>query len=342
MHHAEHIIRLLIHGSGKKGILKMKITSMIIMGLITLSCNKDETTLPDLTFMLRLPDTGQSVSYTATPGEDSDILTNNPSYTDNNDGTVTDNITGLMWQKTDGGEMTFEEATVYIDTLSLGGYSDWRLPTGFELFGLNSYDKVNPALNTSYFMVTGAEYWWTSEKRVDDNSMVWVVNGGGGIGAHPKSETISAGGTRRFHTRAVRRPGNLTIPVSHFKDIGDGTIYDFYTGLTWQKLHPAETMSWEEALNYASGLSLAGKTDWRLPDVKELQSLNDPRLYKPSFNKTYFSNSLSGNFWSSTTQVNSTIKAWDINIDYGIVSYNEKTVSEYVLCVRGGLDEKKK
>jgi hypothetical protein len=338
MHQGEHIARLLRSRSEKKGSVEMKITSMIIMGLISLSCNKGETTLPDLTYTPKLPDTGQSISYTDIPGEDSDFLTNFPSYIDNNDGTVTDNITGLMWQKTDGGEMTFEKASVYIDTFSLGGYSDWRLPTGFELFGLNSYDKVNPALNTNYFMVTGAEYWWSSEKRVDDNSMVWVVNAGGGIGAHPKSETISGGGTRRFHIRAVRRPDNLTLPVNHFKDIGDGTVYDFYTGLTWQKLHPTLTMSWEEALDYASGLSLAGKTDWRLPDVKELQSLNDPQLFKPSFNKTYFSNSLSGNFWSSTTQVNSSVKAWDINIDYGIVSYNDKTVKEYVLCVRGGLN----
>ena len=95
-------------------------------------------------------------------------------------------------------------------------------------------------------------------------------------------------------------------------------------------------LSWEEALNYAMGLSLTGRTDWRVPNIKELQSLNDEKLVKPSFNKNYFPNVLSGNFWSSTSQVNATTRAWDINVDYGIVSYSDKTIRENVLCVRGG------
>ena len=97
-------------------------------------------------------------------------------------------------------------------------------------------------------------------------------------------------------------------------------------------------MTWEEALNYALNLSLAGKVDWRMPNVKELQSLNDPKLYKPSFNKTYFTNTVSGTFWSSTSMVNNPVLAWDINVDYGIVSYNDKNTKQFVLCVRGGLN----
>ena len=95
-------------------------------------------------------------------------------------------------------------------------------------------------------------------------------------------------------------------------------------------------LSWEEALNYALGLSLTGMTDWRVPNIKELQSLNDEKLVKPSFNKIYFPNILSGNFWSSTSQVNATNRAWDLNVDYGIVSYSDKTIKENVICVRGG------
>ncbi|MEI7509315.1 MAG: hypothetical protein WCJ62_07610 [Flavobacterium sp.] len=51
-----------------------------------------------------LPDTGQTTSYTSTFGEDNDYNINVPSYSDNGDGTVTDNVTGLMWQKADGGD----------------------------------------------------------------------------------------------------------------------------------------------------------------------------------------------------------------------------------------------
>jgi hypothetical protein len=67
----------------------------------------------------RLPDTGQTVDYTVTIGEDSDYGFNTPAFTINGDGTVTDNITGLMWQQSDGGEKTFESAILYCDSLTL-------------------------------------------------------------------------------------------------------------------------------------------------------------------------------------------------------------------------------
>ena len=61
----------------------------------------------------KLPDTGQSKSYTDTLGEDSDYTINAPELIDNLDGTITDKITGLMWQKVDGGEMTHSSALQY-------------------------------------------------------------------------------------------------------------------------------------------------------------------------------------------------------------------------------------
>ena len=317
-----------------------QVLSLLSLGLFfSFSCSKNTssalTTDPLSAIAFYLTDTGQTTSYTLTPGEDADYLINAPSFTDNGDGTVSDNNTGLIWQKTDGGEMTYENAATYCKNLSLGGHTDWRLPTGFELFGINNYDKVNPALDTNFFTKTLAEYWWTSEGRADDANDVWVVNAGGGIGAHPKSETLGAGGTKRFHVRAVRISSSVIRSSAHLSDNGDGTLTDNYTGLIWQK-NPASSLSWEESLKYATSLSLAGKSDWRIPNIRELQSLNDATLTKPSFNKTFFPGISSGNFWSSTSQVNSPARAWDINVDYGIVSYNDKMIRENVLCVRGG------
>ena len=325
-------------------ILKL-IRKSILICLLTLlfsfSCKKEEASVngnssANPVSMGFLPDTGQLASYTTTRGEDSDFSYHTPSFQDNGDGTVSDKITGLMWQKTDGGEISFDNAASYCKSLTLGGHIDWRLPVSAELFDINNFDQVNPALNTLYFTKTLADYWWTSDLRADEANDVWVVNAGGGIGAHPKSETISAGGTKRFHVRAVRTPVATTIPSIHFKDNGDGTVTDNYTGLTWQKMSSSTLLSWEEALNYALGLSLSGMTDWRVPNIKELQSLNDEKLIRPSFNKSYFPTLISGNFWSSTSQVNATTRAWDINVDYGIVSYSDKTIKENVLCVRGG------
>jgi hypothetical protein len=308
----------------------------LVASIIMTSCKKSNEVLEDtdIRTALLLPDTGQTSSYTSTEGEDADYNINPPSYTDNGNGTITDNITGLMWQKTDGGEMTFESTSAYCKSLTIGGFNDWRLPTCIELFGINSYDRINPVVNTTYFTKTTAEYWWTAIARKDEALNIWVVNAGGGIGAHPISETVSAGGTKRFHVRAVRNPKETSVTGDHFTDNGNGTITDNFTGLIWQKIQPVNSMTWEEALLYASALSLAGKTDWRLPNIKEIQSLNDEKLFKPSFNKSYFTAVSSGNFWSSTTMSNTSAKAWDINVDYGIVSYNDKSVKENVLCVR--------
>ena len=287
----------------------------------------------------KLPDTGQTTSYTTTAGEDADYLINPLSFKDNGNGTVTDNNTGLIWQKTDGGEMTYDKAVNYADTLTLGGYTDWRLPTGQELFSLHLFDANNPALNTTIFTKTLAEYWWSSEKQADNTSYIWAANAGGGIGQHPKTETLSAGGTKYYNVRAVRSPITTTFSVAHFIDNGDGTIKDNYTGLVWQKNSSTTPMNWEAALAYAKTVTLGGKSDWRVPNIKELQSLNDVSRVKPSINKTYFPNIVSSAFyWSSTSQYKTPTIAWDFNTDYGVVTYDTKTVNKYVILVRGGLD----
>jgi hypothetical protein len=226
--------------------------------------------------LLKLPDTGQTLDATATLGEDSDYTINPPSYTDNGDGTVTDKMTGLMWQKVDNGESTWENAVTRAATVSTGGYGDWRLPTPTELFSIMNHNNGNPAaLNTTYFPSNPsgtAEYWWSSDIYGADATKIWCVNSGGGMGPKPKSETVSAGGTLRYHARYVRgaKPSNAHNYVNNL----DGTITDSDTGLMWAQV-PGSARSWTAALTYAESLTLAGYTDWRVPNIKELQTLVD-------------------------------------------------------------------
>ncbi len=285
--------------------------------------------------MLRLPDTGQTIGYTTTFGEDADYTINAPYFTLNGDGTVTDTITGLMWQQTDGGEMTYEAAINYCDTLSLGGFSDWRLPDPSEAFSILNHQKVNPALDTLIFTRTQAEYWWTSERQANDTTRVWETNSGGGIGSHPKSETISAGGTKRFHIRAVRDVVVPPVILARFTDNGDGMIMDNITGLTWQQIFFNDTLTWEQSLTYADTLSLNGYNDWRLPNIKELQSISDVSQINPSIDVIYFNNAGNKVFWSSTTLPNITNKSWYLNTQNGITTYDFKTFRHFVICVRG-------
>ena len=288
--------------------------------------------------IILLPDTGQTTSYTTTFGEDNDYSINTPSYTNNGNGTITDNITGLMWQQVDGGEMTIENAPNYCSSLTLGGYNDWRLPTPMESFSILNLQQNNPALNTAYFSSNGADYWWTNTFQANDNTKVWCTNAGGGIGNKPKSETISAGGTKSYHVRAVRDISIPTILANHYTDNGDGTITDNLTQLVWQKVPNTTALTWEQAITYAEGLSLAGASDWRLPNIKELQSLNDESVTNPSVNTTYFGSIGVKNYWSSTTLLpnpNNLTSAWYWNTQFGITTYDTKTNTNYVICVRG-------
>lgn len=282
-----------------------------------------------------LPDTGQTSSYTTTFGEDHDYSINAPSFTNNGNGTITDNVTGLMWQQVDGGEMTIENAITYCNTLTLGGFSGWRLPTPIEAFSILNHQNANPAINTTFFNLTTAEYWWTSVYENNSSTKVWCTNAGGGIGNHPKIETISAGGTKKFHARAVRNITSPTTIANHFIDNADGTITDNLTQLVWQKIPNANIFSWEQAIIYAEGLTIGSNSDWRLPNIKELQSINNELATNPSVFAPYFSNVGVHNYWSSTSLPNQTTKAWYWNNQFGITTYDLKTNSNYVLCVRG-------
>lgn len=288
----------------------------------------------ELRTMKKLPDTGQTGDYTKTFGEDSDYSINPMYYNINSAKIATDTVTGLMWQRTDGGEMTIENARIYADTSMLGGFTDWRLPTAQESFSLQNLDKINPSMDSNVFPNTNAEYWWTSELRSNDPNRIWATNSGGGIGAHPKSETKSAGGSKRFHVRIVR---NTFTPRSelHFTDNGNGTISDHFTGLMWQKVPGTDSLSWEKALQYAENLNLAGFSDWRLPNIKELNSINDESKNAPSVNTTLFPTVKSTRYWSSTTQKGQTANAWFIDFqNFGLTSYFAKTKGYYALCVR--------
>jgi hypothetical protein len=287
--------------------------------------------------MLRIPDTGETNSYTNTFGEDHDYNIHPPFFILHGNGTVTDTVTSLMWQAKDGGEMTIENAMLYCDTLSLGAHSDWRLPNAHEGFSILNLQKSNPALDGNVFVNTGAEYWWTRDRQANDVNKVWATNAGGGIGNHPKTETISAGqatSTKKFHVRAVRDVAVPTIIPQHFTDNGDGSITDHLTGLTWQKVLNGNPMSWEDALNYAESLSLAGRTDWRLPNIRELQSLNDESKINPSVNTSVFPFIGIKKYWSSTTLPNQITKAWFWQTQFGITTYDLKTAQNSVICVR--------
>jgi hypothetical protein len=293
---------------------------------------------PVLKSMLKLPDTGATSSYTNTFGEDNDYTFNAPRFKPDSVGTTfvtVDSITGLMWSELDGTEMTYPSAVNFCNSYALGNYTDWRLPTAHEAFSILNHQHTNPALDPAVFQTSAAEYWWTSTHQVNDTNKQWVTNAGGGIGNHPKTETISAGGTKKFFTRCVRDMHTPTTVANHFINNNDGTISDALTGLYWQKVSYSDSLTWEDALQYADTFSLAGYSDWRLPNIKEIHSINDENIINPSINTTFFTNAVIGKYWSSTTLPNFTGKAWYLDTKFGITTYANKTNKLLLYLVRG-------
>jgi hypothetical protein len=81
----------------------------------------------------------------------------------NGDGTVTDTATSLIWQQGYAGEMTWEAALSYAESLNLAGYDDWRLPNITELQSIVDYNRYLPCINSTVFPNTAQySYYWSS------------------------------------------------------------------------------------------------------------------------------------------------------------------------------------
>lgn len=111
---------------------------------------------------------------------------------DNDDGTVTDPNTGLMWQKETAPEKyTWQEALEYAEELELNDYSDWRLPNRNELQSLVDYKKFGSAVDEILDDFTECDWYWSSTTNVTSNNRAWSINfTGGWIGERGKSQEL--------------------------------------------------------------------------------------------------------------------------------------------------------
>jgi hypothetical protein len=329
-----------------------------------LSTESDETG-PPLTYPI--VDTGQGTCYDdsgpidcpaegeAFYGQDAQISGNTPSYTDNGDGTITDNVTGLVWEQsadTDGDgdigaddKLSYEASLTYCENLSLAGYDDWQLPTIKQLYSLMNFNGTDPSgyedtdtsglipfIDTDYFDFAYGDT--DARERIIDSQyassnlyagdayeeLLFGVNFADG---RIKGYGLTLHGQDKTFTVACIRENNI-YGVNDFVDNGDSTITDNATGLMWtQNDSGSETpdgLNWEEALAYVEAQNEAnylGYSDWRLPDIKELQGIvdydrspdtTDSAAIDPLFNATAITNEVGETdyayYWSGTTHVN--------------------------------------
>lgn len=119
--------------------------------------------------------------------------------------------------------------------------------------------------------------------------------------------------------------------------IMDDTVIDNVTRLEWQRQDDDNTRTWQAAADYCASLMLDSKTDWRLPEVLELQSIVDYRQAgSVAIDSAVFPNTKSSNYWSvSSNARGATIgDAWFVVFDSGRVLVSFGTNLNYVRCVR--------
>ncbi|NHZ71465.1 MAG: DUF1566 domain-containing protein, partial [Aquificales bacterium] len=218
-------------------------------------------------------------------GQDAQHTGNVPSYTNNGNGTITDTITGLMWQKspnTDGDsdidaddKLSYDAAGTYCQNLTLANYTDWRLPDIKQLYSLIDFSGTDPSgyngsdtsglipfIDTAYFdfaygdtsageRIIDSQY--ASETLYVADNLVFGVNfADGRIKGYDQIMPGPGNVEKTFFVICVR--DNASYGVNDFVDNPSAssgqaaTITDSATSLMWAQNDSAAGLNWEESL----------------------------------------------------------------------------------------------
>ncbi len=253
---------------------------------------------------------------------------------------VQDKLTGLLWHinaNLPEFPLTWKEAFEFIheiNTFRLSGINEWRLPARKELFSLLSHQFVNPSLPNGHpFYNVFHGYYWTRTESARLLNQAWYVHLGGG---------------KVYH--GMKHSSYMVWPVSgrfaghpfmenRFITNGD-SVYDRGTRRYWyagSQLNDG-AISWNEAIRTIEKLNETRQADhgpWRLPNIRELESLVDDKKHSPAFADGFFINIVKDGYWSSTTSLYEPRYAWVLYPLDGAIGVGYKPNADfYMLAVR--------
>ena len=125
----------------------------------------------------------------------------------------------------------------------------------------------------------------------------------------------------------------LALPAGAEYQADTDVVTDSETGLMWMQAAGTER-DWQTALAYCQDLNHHGHSDWRLPDLNELESLVDYTRYTSAIDPVF--SCRSSIYWSSSPYAGNSGYAWLVSFYYGSANYYSKDDKCYVRCVRGG------
>ena len=250
---------------------------------------------------------------------------------------------------------------------------DWRLPNIRELFSLIDYGTGVPLIPEKHpFEKVRSAIYWTNTSLIAAPNLAWMMT----LGIGPTVFDLKINPNRMWPVRGrstnVPRTGQTTCwdekgmpitdcegtgqdgeiraglrwPDPRFTDNGDGTVTDNLTGLVWLKnADPFGFKPWKEALDECNRLcsgqyglsddSEAG--DWRLPNIKEIESLVDYNRAGPclpdGWDKVYV-NVRPSSYWTSTSVAEAPSEAMFIILGVGPAIFESKEHPFFVWPVR--------
>ena len=239
---------------------------------------------------------------------------------------VHDRVTGLDWQqKIDAASFAFDAAREHCEALEYAGYGDWRLPTRIELVSLLDLSRTNPALALAAFPSAPGEWYWTASADRADPSRGWYVYFYFG---YPDVDDRAV----ENRVRCVRSVGLLAPAPNHY-EIQRDWVRDFSTGLLWQRAPSEQSFSFAQATEYCARLVVGEESEFRVPTMKELQTLVDERHQGPAIDVAAFPNTPNERFWSSSAWSGSANLAWYVRFDSGSALYDLASEPLRVRCV---------
>jgi hypothetical protein len=265
--------------------------------------------------------------------------------------TIYDSSTGLSWERCvvgqtwTGSDCTGEPTPLPWASALTGAPVGWRLPNVKELESIIERRCVSPAASTIAFPnIPQTRHWTSTPGWTIDFADATIAPGSSAASTYPiryvKGEgaaEVQLGGASGLscnpYVLADQAASDLIVN-------GDGTVTDRSTGLIWKRCPEGTTLvgdrctwpgmfptfEWQEALNLASVTSSV----WRLPNVKELESILDRRCFFPAMSGSRFPDQQPINFWSSSP-------GWAVSFSDSTISPGQPATSKFgVRLVRMG------
>lgn len=241
---------------------------------------------------------------------------------------VHDQRTGLAWESApEPLARSYSDAVGRCNFIE-DGTTNFRIPTMQELASLLDLGRQGQVLDPALFGdLTGVGALWTAQAEGLLSGPSWALRVEDGLPVFLE-DTDSAGVLCVFDPPTMGPPDFVVI---------DSVVnLDLNTRLSWDVFPSNSALSWEAAFDYCRARNLAGFTDWRLPTLKELLSIFDPR-FSPAINTSYFPSGNNHVFVSATPDADNPgqILAVDLSAD-GAGTSVTATGGGYVRCVRGG------